>query len=182
MTENEVDFELRRDALIAEITAAFDGVEREDGITLHEAEALDDRLSDAEQRAARALDTDERWQDVPDKDIAWCCSALSFLDAKGFRYYFPAFMIYALKHWDDPEDSGSILSSCFHHMIQDYPTSMRKTEPAVIAGKKGFANEHSKAVAAFLRFVIDFDYIYASPVEVEAVEKWEKFSGRTPAT
>lgn len=182
MTEQDVDFERRRDALIAEITAAFDGVEREDGITLHEAEALDDRLSEAEQRAARSLDTEERWQDVPDKDIAWCCSALSFLDDKGFRYYFPAFMIYALKHWDDPEDNGSILSSCFNHMIHDYPTSVRKTEPAVIAGKKGFTNDHSKAVAAFLRFVIDFYYIYASPVNVEAVEKWEKFSGMVRTT
>jgi hypothetical protein len=182
MTEHDVDFERRRDALIAEITAAFDGVEREDGITLHEAQALDDRMSEAEQRAARSRDTEERWQDVPDKDIAWCSSALSFLDGKGFRYYFPAFMIYALKHWDDPEDNGSILSSCFYHMIQDYPASVRKSEPATIASKKNFTNAQSKAVAAFLRFVIDFYDVYARRVNVEAVEKWENFGGKVRAT
>ncbi|HZH29552.1 MAG TPA: DUF6714 family protein [Pyrinomonadaceae bacterium] len=182
MTENDVDFERRRDALIAEITAAFDGVEREDGITLHEAQALDDWMSEAEQRAARSLDTDERWQDVPDKDIARCCSALSFLDVKGFRYYFPAFMVYALKHWDDPEDNGSILSSCFYKMISDYPASVRKSEPATIASKKNFTSAQSKAVAAFLRFVIDFYDICARRVNVEAVEKWEKFSGKVRAT
>jgi hypothetical protein len=34
-----------------------------------------------------------------DNDIFACCSALSFLDEKGFRYYIPAFMVYGLKHW-----------------------------------------------------------------------------------
>ena len=33
---SETDFESQRDELIAEITAAFDSVSREDGTTLHE--------------------------------------------------------------------------------------------------------------------------------------------------
>jgi hypothetical protein len=36
---NVSDFESRRSALIAEIMTAFDGVPREDGTTLHEADA-----------------------------------------------------------------------------------------------------------------------------------------------
>src|SRR4051812_37598398 len=107
---NETDFESRREALIAEVTAAFDGVSREDGTTLHEADAIDDWKSDAECRVARRLDTEGRWQNVPDEDIWACCSALSFLDAKGFRYYLPAFMIYGLKHWGD--DWNGIGNSC----------------------------------------------------------------------
>ena len=85
--------EPRIDQLIVEITAAFDGVSREEGITLHQALAIDDWKTPREQLAARRLDIDQRWQDVPgDAIVAWE-SALSFLDAKGFRYYLTAFMV-----------------------------------------------------------------------------------------
>src|ERR1700680_2624371 len=92
-------FENRISGLIAEIMTAFDGVSREDGTTLHEAMAIDDYKSDEEQQAARGFDTEQRWQDVPDEEILACESALSFLDAKGFRYYLPAFMVSRLKNW-----------------------------------------------------------------------------------
>ena len=39
--------------LVAEITAAFDGVAREDGVTLHQAIAIDDYKTDQEQLDAR---------------------------------------------------------------------------------------------------------------------------------
>jgi hypothetical protein len=79
--------------LIAEITAAFDGVAREDGTTLHEAIAIDNWRSHEEQMTARRLDTEQRWQDVPGEAILACESVLPFLNPKGFRYYLPAFMV-----------------------------------------------------------------------------------------
>jgi hypothetical protein len=85
-----------RAQLIAEIRRAFAGVKREDGITLHEARAIDDYADDEERAAARVKDTDERWEDVPSKHIAEIDPVLSYLDAKGFRYYIPAYMTYAL--------------------------------------------------------------------------------------
>ncbi len=88
--------ERSRQELIAEIVSAFDGVEREDGITIHEAIAIDDYKSDEEQLDARRLDTEKRWQDVPAEAIVACDSALSFLDSKSFRYYLPAFMVCGL--------------------------------------------------------------------------------------
>src|SRR5215204_4680210 len=171
---NVSDFESRRDALIAEITAAFDGVSREDGMTLHEAEAMDDWKSSAEQRAARRLDLESRWQDVPDDDIFACCSALSFLNEKGFRYYIPAFMVYGLRHWGD--DWNGILNSCEYHLLHDYPKSLRKSEPAAIAGKYQFTDAQSKAVARLLRLLIDFDEIAGDGATVEAVERWERYA------
>src|SRR5215210_2470119 len=109
------EFESRRAALVVEISAAFDGVSREGGTTLHEAEAMDDWKSPEEQRAARRLDPETRWQDVPDADISACCSALSFLNERGFRYYIPAFMVYSLRHWGD--DRHGILNSCEYHLL-----------------------------------------------------------------
>ncbi len=171
---NVTDFESRRSALIAEITAAFDGVPREDGTTLHEAEAMDDWKSPNEQRAARRLDLEARWQDVPDDDIFVCCSALSFLNETGFRYYIPAFMVYGLKHWGD--DWNGILNSCEYHLLHEYPKSLRKSDPASIASKYQFTNAQSRAVARFLRFIVDFDEVAGGKATVEAVEKWERFA------
>lgn len=168
------EFESRRSALVVEITAAFDGVSREDGTTLHEAEAMDEWKSDEEQRAARRLDREARWQDVPDDDISACCSALSYLDGKGFRYYIPAFMVYGLRHWGD--DPNGVLSSCDYHLLHDYPKSLRKSEPAAIAGKYQFTDAQSRAVARFLRFIIDFDRMAGDRPTVEAVERWERYA------
>jgi hypothetical protein len=47
-----------RDALIAEITAAFDGVELGDGVTLHQARAIDDYYPPQIQKAKRLNDTE----------------------------------------------------------------------------------------------------------------------------
>ncbi|MEH1828183.1 DUF6714 family protein [Nostoc sp.] len=83
-------------ALIEQITAAFDGVKRSDGITLHEARALDDY---ADAQKARKLDSESQWQDIPDEWIEYFSDVFPFFDAKGFRYYIPAYIIWCLKHY-----------------------------------------------------------------------------------
>jgi hypothetical protein len=72
--------------VIAAIRAAFDGVERADGVTLHEARAIDCYWIAEERAAARLLDTDRIWEQVPREHVERCPSALSFLDPVGFRY------------------------------------------------------------------------------------------------
>ena len=172
---NTHEFERRRREVIDDITSAFGGVSREDGTTLHEAIALDDCESDDEQRAARRLDVDGSWQDVPDADIRACNSALSFMDEKGFRYYIPAFMTHALRHWEDDAD-GYVLSSCTYHLLHESSKSLRKSEPASIAARYNFTGAQSKAVARFLRFVLDFGEYGADEVTAGAVQRWESFS------
>lgn len=167
-------FEGRRREVIDEIISAFGGVSRGDGTTLHEAIALDDRASPDEQRAARSLDVDGRWQDVPDADIWACNSALSFVDEKGFRYYIPAFMTYVLRHWEDDED-GYVLSACTYHLLHERSKSLRQSDPASIAGRYNFTGEQSKAVARFLRFVLDFGEFSTDEVTAGAVKRWERF-------
>ena len=77
-------YEQRKTALIEEITAAFDGVSREQGVTLHEATVIDDYGSLEERALARTQDTEDKWQNVPDEDIRFTDAVLSFLDPKGF--------------------------------------------------------------------------------------------------
>jgi hypothetical protein len=73
-------------ATIAAVTAAFEGTAREGGISLHEASEIDLYGTDEDRAAARLLDTECRWQEVPDRDIEEEYTALYFLDRVGFRY------------------------------------------------------------------------------------------------
>ena len=88
--------------VIAAIRAAFDGVER-GAVTLHEADVMDSYGSAEERAAARLLDTDRVWEQVQAEDIERFSSALCFLDAEGFRYYIPAYMVWTL----DNETTGA---------------------------------------------------------------------------
>jgi len=179
------EFEQRRAALIAEINEAFDGVTREDGITLHEAIALDNYASQQDEKmAARRLDRETCWQEVTDKEICECQSALSFLDWKGFRYYIPAFMIIGLRQMQWPSahwqiDPNGILHTSSYHLVYFYPKSMRESEPSLIAEKYHFTKVQCRAVANSLRFIIEFEAMSADEVTVKAVEKWERFANET---
>ncbi len=96
-------YEQKKIALIEEITAAFDGVSREDGVTLHEATVLDDYGSLEERAEARKQDTEDNWQDVPEEDIRFTDAVLSFLDPKGFHYYIPAYVVWYLRNIDNED-------------------------------------------------------------------------------
>ncbi len=78
-----------RDAIIAEIYAAWKGVTREGGVSWSEAKAIDSDSSNEERAAARASDTESHWEELVD-DPNWYHTMLGgycFLDAIGFRYY-----------------------------------------------------------------------------------------------
>jgi hypothetical protein len=173
---NQTNRDHHRQELIAEIVAAFDGVEREDGITIHEALAIDDYKSAEEQLAARGLDTEQRWQDVPAEAIVACDSALSFLDPKGFRYYLPAFMVCGLTNLDN--DAGGAIDTCKYHLLHEYPRSLRKSDPASIAAKYGFTDAQCRAIAHFLRFAVGDDdaFTVQHATTLQAVAKWELFA------
>lgn len=96
--------------LIEKITAAFDGVSRQDGISLHAAQALDDYSSLEEaKKIGREMDRDTQWQEVPDKWLMQFQDIFPYLDPKGFRYYIPAYMVWSLKE-PKASDSNSLSS------------------------------------------------------------------------
>ncbi|WP_457390887.1 DUF6714 family protein [Roseateles sp. P5_E1] len=87
----------RRDRVLKQIHEAFRDVRLGDGVTLHEAIAIDDGATDAERQAARRMDTAQHWQDVPDAHIARHEAVFSFLDVKGYVFYAPAYMCWLLR-------------------------------------------------------------------------------------
>lgn len=134
----------RKAALIELITAAFQNVERGDGVSLHEADVLDDYGSDEECAAARLLDTEERWQEVPESKINRRYSRLSFLDAEGFRFYSPVYMLWALKH-RKTRDSNVVVYA-FDPMLN---TDLQEHKHQKFAL---FTAEQNKSICGFLRF------------------------------
>lgn len=93
--------------LIREIETAFDGVSREGGISLHQAQALDECRDGDEVEQAGTLDTETRWQDVPESEIAKMEVAMCFMDDIGLKYYLPAFMVYSIKHHETCETNSA---------------------------------------------------------------------------
>jgi hypothetical protein len=85
--------------LIKAIELAFAGVRLEDGISLREAIVLDNDGTDEDRHRARSQDELEDWRKIPEETIGLHSASLAFLDAKGMRFYLPAFMRFALRHF-----------------------------------------------------------------------------------
>lgn len=112
MVTNKLDH-AAAEKLLTSIREAFDDVEREDGISLREAEVIDDCGGEREQRKARRLDNESHWSEVTFEDLERYHWMFTYLDAKGFRYYLPAVMSLAINELPKRDcDSPSSLLSC----------------------------------------------------------------------
>ena len=85
------------ETIVTAIREAFLNVSRGNGISLHEADAIDDHASDDQRRRAKTLDTDSHWWEIRAEQLEKLYNSLAFMDAEGFRYYIPAYMTQALK-------------------------------------------------------------------------------------
>jgi len=86
------------DQLLELIHNAFHDVRLGAGISISQARVIDDRGSTKEEEEARSSDKEESWTEIPDEKVEWFNDTLSFMDAKGLRFYLPAFMSYALRN------------------------------------------------------------------------------------
>jgi len=91
--------------IIQSIESAFAGVPRGE-LTLHQAEVIDSDSTEEAQLKARSLDQESTWDQVPDEDLEDCTAALCHLDPQSWKYYLPAYMIWALRNY---QHSDSIM-------------------------------------------------------------------------
>jgi hypothetical protein len=84
------------------VRAAFSDVPRPK-ITKRIAVALDHEwiVDDERGDELSALDTEQHWSDISDAEIEEYNRILSWLDDTALRFYAPAFMDYALRHFSD---------------------------------------------------------------------------------
>jgi hypothetical protein len=137
-----------RAELIAEIEAAFQNVQRGGGLTLFEAH-MEGVGSEADFQRARAREIHATWRDVPDKVIARCYSALSFLDPEGFRYYLPAYMRFAVRYFDDPKLWDEPAVDWAIYAFRGYESFREYKEPLFSI----FDEPQARVICRFLRFM-----------------------------
>ena len=162
-------YEQRKTALIEEITAAFDGVSREQGVTLHEATVIDDYGSLEERALARTQDTEDKWQNVPDEDIRFTDAVLSSLDPKGFHYYIPAYVVWYLRNIDneDPEFWSNTFDSIIFHLSAGVHGDIGEY---YLSKFKLFTPEQAKAIAHFLVFLAERE----DAAQIEYKQQWRE--------
>lgn len=83
--------------LIAEIERAFASVTLEDGVSIREADVIDDYGSLEDRQKARSRDELKDWRRIPDDLLEHFHWSLSFFDAKGMRFHLPAYMAFAVR-------------------------------------------------------------------------------------
>lgn len=139
-----------------QIRNAFAEIAREDGITIHEADMLDDYGTDEQLAAARQLDTEQHWTEVPDATIARQWTALSFLDPKGFHYYLPAYMCWALRSYDSSV-SNSLDWLLYALTVRPWDHDASGTE-GQLARFGLLSAAQAQTVYRFLEFLSDYGY------------------------
>ena len=130
--------------VIRDVEIAFENVVLEDGIGILEAEAIHASDSDDNRENARKIDFRERWQEIPDEVIGNHAFALCYMDPKGLRFNLPAYMRFALLHYDD-SNSDSI----------DWVIYAVSKEQHDIDHEWAIFSEPQKtAIAKFLRYMV----------------------------
>lgn len=114
-----------RNAIIAEIHAAFAGVTRgEHGISWKECEALDDYKPPEVCQVARQSDQDQQWTELI-ADPAWDPfpgnGGFCFINPEGFRYYLPPTMIRLLGGDDSEWFNGHLLGFIARNVDPEKP-------------------------------------------------------------
>ncbi|RJF73010.1 hypothetical protein D3875_17150 [Deinococcus cavernae] len=140
--------DFRAQATLDQLRQAFEMVQLGSGVSLHEANVIDD-YGTAEQRlAARALDTEQHWWEVPDEAIAlgWGYCALSFMDARGLHYYLPAYASWVLRRGFQSD------SAAFEHTIYTLESVQERPGQFVL-----FNFSQAQAIQAFLQYLLSVD-------------------------
>lgn len=87
----------QEELLLEQIRRAFAGVVLGDGVSLHYGEYLDSYRADEQELALSKLDERQDWAKVAYDDLTLCYSALTFMDAEGFRFYTAPCMAYMIE-------------------------------------------------------------------------------------
>src|SRR3954462_13249591 len=148
------------DEVVSVIEASFAGITLEDGISISEATVIDDYGGDEERANARASDEKMDWRTIPDELIERHYSALTFMDAKGFRFSLPAYMRFVLRHYVDVDFNTH--DSVFFHLQDDH-------DPR----RDIFSSEQKAAVRAFLEFFLHEAHGWFREEAAQALPNWQ---------
>lgn len=155
--------------IITLIEDSFSDVKLDNGLTIHQREAIDGYQSAEEIENARRLDKELHWQGIADEKIKRCGTTLTFLDPKSIRYHLPAFMRHALRSWQKFQYFGEADSLLYG--LADGPRSNGYHEHSFLL----LDHSQNQTVAAFLKFVSLVDPIYGRDAEKGLENGWDAY-------
>ncbi len=144
----------RRDALVADIRHAFADVSREGGVSVSEAYVIDNYGTDEERADARASDTDTHWSQIDPAIEDPCGSALTFMDAIGYRYYIPAFMCATLQSAYEKLGPTRNLVNAYLDPAHHFRPFYRDTRLSLLTGAQ------RNCIARCALLVAELDYVH----------------------
>jgi hypothetical protein len=155
--------------LLRAIHEVFGKVQLGAGLSLHQAGAMDLMLTPEEVQQSRRLDSETRWQDIPDAKVEEFHYALTFMDPEGMRFHLPRFLVYSLEHpgLDSPAVDAAVYACDFGDDVDDQ----------VLGQFNAMSRRQMRTIADFLVFVAESkDEDYDVLVAAMAVESfWYQF-------
>lgn len=142
MTDTE---ELHRRAHAA-ITEAFGDLHHNGGQRLYDAELADNYGEESPLTRRLADLTYDHWTEIPDWALAEAHTALSHLEPEPFRFHLPAYMIWTLDNFDNPEVTSSLSPDMTIYATRHHPDRFAT-----------FDEPQRDAIRAFLRFAAAHD-------------------------
>jgi hypothetical protein len=177
-------------AIKALIHETFQGLQRDEDCTLHQAQLDDDSMSRRIPReewvAVKRWDPETDWQDVPASSLEACDCAFSYLTPQSWHFYLPAYMVRALDlidRWGRTPPEERPLE------VADLPWSV--VYELTYCDEKGFGPKYlerfarlneaqQSAVMAFLEFVRDSGSFLADDADEALRKYWAIPADRRP--
>lgn len=133
--------------LISAIREAFRDVKLENGLSLNMTEYNDSGGS--AERFKRLAVNDERddWRNIDDKTLEEFTVTFSFTDWKGFRFYLPAYMIWAIRH---PESNSIIGDNTIYALDPGRTLPLYERTVNTILNK-----QQLEAIVQFLQYCVE---------------------------
>jgi len=159
--------DLEKEKLIKEIETAFKNVKLDNGIGIFEAEELDACSSDKKIEKARKKDRSwwKDWHHIEDKHLAYYSSPMCFMDSQGIKWALPAYMIYALNHYED----GAFSVDTTIYTIERGALGYDK--------KNTYTLEQKKVIAKFLQYMlfVGEDWVDTYFTKMALDKEWKKY-------
>ncbi len=153
------------DDAIEKIVEAFVDIRLGDGVSLREADVIDDYGSDEERAAARERDEGHEWRKIRKVDLEHNSFALCFMDEPGLLFHLPAFMCYALRY---PESDS---------LSTDAATSRLCDSDCIDSLRSHLTSSQVDAIVTFLTASLEFNDPELPAIVPLSIRHWLGDSG-----
>lgn len=170
---------MNQEELIAEIEAAFSGVQRPETslrqFQLTDEKGMSQEITDEEWEAAGRRCTDKTWQEISDSEIEECDCQLSHMGGNAFVYYLPAYMRHSVRHYKRPIWAAIFVGSTVFSLKSPGDNSYPGLAEYTREQHSKLNARHVKAIVAFLQFIATEGDEVERPDATRTLDYWLRY-------